>query len=635
MITHNNTPSPRCGAPLLLVIAALAACSDRADQPSDASVGDSATLYDTSPCDDKTGTVYPDADGDGYGVEAAAVEGCIPAVQGFAEEAGDCDDQNSESNPGLRESCLTEWDDNCDGVINAYPSESYSRGPDGCTDYYFDNDADGYGQFGMDECTCAPEAPYTAPMEGDCDDSDPTVWRDGGGCLTFDEDIWTARVNGHLEAQGLGSNSYSSTFLMAELTGDGELDLLVGDPSLMTSDGTMIGAIYLIPGPVEGELSSGDKNVHRLEGGGTAGEQLFGRLVLVADLNDDGALGVVVGGSEDDATIWILDGARWQNEGFGAKVTTLQAPLTPYSALGSSGAVSSDLDGDGVVELILGDFGDSQAITDAGAVYIVERPPTGHYDVNDVSKAKLKGEAQSDYAGRCVADAGDTDGDGFGDVLVGAINAYSGGAAYLVRGPVEGDLSLADADAIFVSETASASGGCGLAGGGDTNGDGLDDLLIGAYTAYGEDGAAYLVLGGGHPEGRSLMNVAAETVFVGNKAENQDSFWTGIDVEFFEADDGSHALAIGSAVADLFQIQGGAVTTVVAPEPGVHSIGSVGVTLAGVEVAMALGASLATAPDVDGDGWGELLIGAPKTHTDGVRDTGSIFLVSGGLLGGL
>ena len=50
---------------------------------------------------------------------------------------------------------------------------------------------------------------------------------------------------------------------------------------------------------------------------------------------------------------------------------------------------------------------------------------------------------------------------------------------------------------------------------------------------------------------------------------------------------------------------------------------------------MALGASLATAPDVDGDGWGELLIGAPKTHTDGVRDTGSIFLVSGGSLGGL
>ncbi|MBK9368978.1 MAG: FG-GAP repeat protein, partial [Deltaproteobacteria bacterium] len=39
--------------------------------------------------------------------------------------------------------------------------------------------------------------------------------------------------------------------------------------------------------------------------------------------------------------------------------------------------------------------------------------------------------------------------------------------------------------------------------------------------------------------------------------------------------------------------------------------------------------------DLDGDGWGELLIGAPKTTTDGVRDTGSIFLVSGGLLNGL
>ena len=95
------------------------------------------------------------------------------------------------------------------------------------------------------------------------------------------------------------------------------------------------------------------------------------------------------------------------------------------------------------------------------------------------------------------------------------------------------------------------------------------------------------------------------------------------------------AVAIGSGVAELFEFQGGAVTYIVNPEPGVHTVGSSGVTLNGVELGMALGASLASSPDLDGDGWGELLIGAPMTDTDGVRDTGSIFLVSGGLLGGL
>ena len=127
--------------------------------------GDSATPEDTSPCDGQRGTVYPDADGDGYGVEAGAVEGCIPAVEGFAEEAGDCDDQNSQTNPGMEESCLTEGDDNCDDVINDYPPGSHFPRPEGCTNYYLDNDGDGYGQYDDDECMCAPVAPYTLMID--------------------------------------------------------------------------------------------------------------------------------------------------------------------------------------------------------------------------------------------------------------------------------------------------------------------------------------------------------------------------------------------------------------------------------------------------------------------------------------
>ena len=641
MTTLNSLPKRHQTSPLVLFIILLAACSDRAEKPTDspgvdsAPVVDSTALDDTSPCDGKTGTVYPDADGDGYGVEEGAVEGCIPAVEGFAEDEGDCDDQNGEINPGVLESCLTEGDDNCDGIINAYPPGSYYPRPDGCTNYYLDNDGDGYGQYDDDECMCAPEAPYTAPTVGDCDEDDPTVWRDIDGCVILDESIWTARINGHFEDQSIGSNSYAPTYLMAELTGDGTLDLLIGDPSLKTSDGTMIGALYLVPGPLEGESTLDDKAVHRLEGVSAAGEQLLGRLVLVIDLNDDGALDVVLGGSEEDATLWILDGARWRSEGFGAVTTTLQSPLHEFSALGGPGAVSSDLDGNGLVELILGDDGDDQAGKSAGAVYIVENPPAGRYDVNTVGTAKLKGEGKSDYAGNCVADAGDTDGDGLGDVLVGATKAYSGGAAYLLRGPLEGDLSLADADAIFVSETAGAHGGCGLAGGGDANGDGLDDLLIGAYTAYGEDGAAYLVQGGAHLGGRSLMKNAAEAMFVGHEVDFPDAFWTGIGVTFVPGGDDHDAVAIGSGCADLFQLSAGAVTFVVDPEPGVHTIGSIGATLNGTEAPGALGWSLASSPDLDGDGWGELLIGAPGMSPDGLWAAGSIILVSGGLLNGL
>ena len=421
---------------------------------------------------------------------------------------------------------------------------------------------------------------------------------------------------------------------MGDLTGDGELDLLVGDPSLNTSDGTMIGAIILIAGPIYGEISVEDTAHHRLEGGSAAEEQLFGASLVLTDLHDDGDLDVVVGGWQEDSAIWILDGARWRSEGFGAMTTALHSPLHEFSTLGISATASSDLDGDGLVELILGDDGDDQAGKSAGAVYIVENPPTGRYDVNTVNTAKLTGEATSDWAGRCVADAGDTDGDGLGDVLVGAIKAQSGGAAYLLRGPLEGDLSLADADAIFVSETAGANGGCGLAGGGDADGDGLDDLLIGAYTGYSEDGAAYLVYGGPHLGGRSLMNAAAAATFVGQEVDFPDAFWTGKDVTFVQGIDDHDAIAIGSPGADAFQLSGGAVTFVVDPEPGVHMVGSVGATLNGTEAPGVIGWSLASSPDLDGDGWGELLIGAPGLSPDGLWAAGSIFLVSGRSLAG-
>ena len=635
MTPLKHRPKPYPTSPLVPFIVLLVACSDRADKSADSPGGDSASTEDTSPCDGQRGTVYPDADGDGFGVEEGAVEGCIPAVEGFAEEAGDCDDTDPLVNPWALETCLTAWDDDCDGSINTYPPDWMGFPPDDCTEYYLDNDADGYGQYGVQECSCTPVAPYTALYVGDCDDHDPTIWSDGGGCVTFDESIWTARINGVYEDQRLGYFATSAEFLIAELTGDGVPDLLIGGSLTKSADGSQGGALFLVPGPLSGDVRLDDANVHRLEGGASVGVWYFGGTVLVVDLDGDGVDEVITSGQDGGPSLWILDSTRWQSDGLDATVALMQTPTMPFSTFGTNAAASSDLDGDGLVELILGDDGDDQAGKSAGAVYIVENPPGGRYDVNTVATAKLLGEAPSDWAGRCVADAGDTDGDGLGDVLVGAFYAYSGGAAYLLRGPLEGDLSLADADAIFVSETAGANGGCGLAGGGDANGDGLDDLLIGAYTAYSEDGAAYLVHGGSHLGGRSMMNAAAEAMFVGHEVDFPAAFWTGKDVTFVQGKEDHDAIAIGSGVAQFAELYGGAITFVIDPEPGVHTIGSVGVTLNGVEIGMSFGWSLADAPDRDGDGLGELLIGAPGAYTDGVRDTGSIFLVSGGLLNGL
>jgi hypothetical protein len=147
---------------------------------------------------------------------------------------------------------------------------------------------------------------------------------------------------------------------------------------------------------------------------------------------------------------------------------------------GFSVSLSGDIDGDGYDDAIVGAPG---AAGSTGEVYIILGPVTG--DITGSSAdAILSGESTGDQAGRSITGAGDLDGDGAEDLVIGAYGHDSGsnnaGVAYVLHGPISGSIGLAAADARFDGDASSQTGGTSLASGGDITGDTLDDVLIGA-----------------------------------------------------------------------------------------------------------------------------------------------------------
>lgn len=327
------------------------------------------------------------------------------------------------------------------------------------------------------------------------------------------------------------------------------------------------------------------------------------------------------------------------------------------SGVGFGGAVGGlgDVDGDGDDDVVVG--------TDAEAVYVYGGGAGGVDAATEVSLLASDGAA-GDAFGAAVGGAGDLDGDGYSDLVVGAWGAASTwGAAYVYLG---GDAGLDAATGVKLlapDGSAYAAFGAAVAGVGDVNGDGYADLGVGAPGA----GTAYLYAGDGAGIGASVLILtpadAADTTFGASVARggdlDGDGFFdllvgatgtavvvypggeTGIDpadahrlaegVAGFGCavvgpgdldGDGYDDLAIGTTADVVYLYDGGAA--------GPVARGSF--AGAGVVSGDGFGATLAGAGDVDADGYADLVVGGPGDDGDGL-DAGAAWLYYGGALG--
>jgi hypothetical protein len=281
--------------------------------------------------------------------------------------------------------------------------------------------------------------------------------------------------------------------------------------------------------------------------------------------------------------------------------------------LGGAVSGAGDVDGDGHDDLLVGaGFIYNPADLDRAA-YLVLGPVTGEHDLDRFADAELWQEEYDDYAGNSVSDAGDVDGDGHDDLLVGAYRNNEGaplaGAAYLLLGPVTGTLDLAVADAKLVGEEEMDFAGACVSGAGDVNADGLADVLVGASwngAGRGNPGAAYLVLG---PVTGTLDLSLADAKLVGEDGSDQlalvadagDVDGDGHDDVFAGANIYGHPDGPGYAA--------GAAYLVLGPVTGTLNVSRADAKLIGEDEGD-YAALVSGAGDVDGNGHDDLLVGA-------------------------
>ncbi len=292
--------------------------------------------------------------------------------------------------------------------------------------------------------------------------------------------------------------------LPGDLNGDGHDDLVVGAPGA-DHGAANNGAALVFFGPIGAGISVASADAVLMGSGG--GDEAGVAVDRAGDVDGDGLDDLLVGAwfaAGDTGAAYLIRG------GTVGGVTDLDSVAAarvhgeaPYDMAGTSVAGLGDLDGDGYDDFVVGADRYDPGLQNAGGAFVFYGPVSGDHRLLDADAALL-GEDKGDHLGDSVASAGDLDGDGSPDLVVGAYKEDGGdhgsGSAYVLHGPVSGLYGVADVDATLVGEGYEtwAGQGQGLARAGDVNGDGYDDLLVGAWgeNQGGESsGAVYLVLG--------------------------------------------------------------------------------------------------------------------------------------------
>jgi hypothetical protein len=362
---------------------------------------------------------------------------------------------------------------------------------------------------------------------------------------SFNQTIDISSLNGTngfvINGAKAGDESGRSVSNIGDINGDGVDDLAIGAPGGI---GNAAGSAYIIFGSKESDYFNNPIELSNLDGKGfeIQGSELFTNrnagwaISAAGDINGDGIKDLLIGasnpGNNESGTIgetYVIFG----KENFDSTLNLDEQKfgfddgLIIYSynkdnlnddknSLGYSVSDAGDINGDGIDDLIIGaPYADPNG-NNSGSSYVIygrseDNPFTDDINIFNLNSSDgfvINGQ-NGDKSGFSVSKAGDINGDGIGDLIIGAKDGNpdkkeSAGRSYVVFGSEDSEdfdssINLSDLDGSngFAINGISAGDNSGWSVGalGDINGDGIDDIIVGANNANSTAGQSYVIYG--------------------------------------------------------------------------------------------------------------------------------------------